>query len=159
VIRAGLEAKESWQTTADELPGRSIQAAKQRADRNRRRGKRVHVRWMAADDEVVRAGVAAGETSEKITERLPGRTLCAVQTRRVVLREGERRAVERWTEAEDAALRASFRSGKSWKEVAEGLPARTTMAIKKRAPTVLRLRREGEGEGAEMERDSASDSG
>jgi transposase len=89
--------------------------------------KQVQVAWTEAEEEVIRKGVAAGETCAQIAERLPGRTLLAVKARRVALREGAR-VKERWTEAEDAALREGLASGKSWKEIAKAFPGRTETA-------------------------------
>jgi hypothetical protein len=63
--------------------------------------------------------------------------MMAVQARREGLREGERRVVERWTEAEDAALREGFESGKTWREIADGLPGRTRNAAQIRRNQAL----------------------
>jgi hypothetical protein len=38
----------------------------------------------------------------------------------------------RWTSDEDAAIRAGFEAGRSWKEISEGLPGRTFIATKVR---------------------------
>jgi hypothetical protein len=142
-LRAGVEAGESWNTIAGELPGRNGVMAKERARRLKieRGEKQVQVAWTEAEDAEIRAGVAAGETTKEIATKLPGRTLSAVEARTSRLREdgGVR---ERWTEAEDAALREGFASGKSWKEIAKDFPGRTQEAVKKRGQKQLKLRRE-----------------
>jgi hypothetical protein len=114
-LRAGVEAGERWKTIAEKLPGRSGEAAQFHARwlGIERSEKQVHVAWTEAEDEEIRAGVAVGENTAESAKRLPGRTLVAVQARRVGLREGERRVREHWTEAEDAALREGFASGKT----------------------------------------------
>jgi hypothetical protein len=143
MLRAGVEAGESWKSIAGKLPRRTGEMARHRAGQLRieRREKRVVVAWTAAEDEEVRAGVAAGETTAKIAGRLPGRTLVAVEIRRAALKEGERRVLERWTEREDAALREGFASGKSWKEIAKAFPARTENAVRARGIGGLGLKR------------------
>jgi hypothetical protein len=93
--------------------------------------KQVHVPWTEAEDEEVRAGVAAGLAAAEIAKRLPGRTLMAVQTRKTPLGVGQQ-VKERWTQAEDAALRNGFEPGKSWKEIDEGVPGRTLRAVETR---------------------------
>jgi hypothetical protein len=55
----------------------------------------------------------------RIAEQLPGRSVWAVQDRKTVLKEGERPVREHLTEAEDAALRGGFESGKTWREIAD----------------------------------------
>jgi hypothetical protein len=143
-IRAGVEGGESWKSIAEKLPGRDGNMVRHRAERLgiERSEKQVHVAWTEAEDEEIRAGVAAGEMTKAIAKRLPGRTLPAVESRRAALREGERPVVERWTEAEDAALREGFASGKSWREIAEGLPGRTMKAAQTRGLKQLGLKRE-----------------
>jgi hypothetical protein len=123
-IRAGVEAGERWETIAEKLPGRKWTMARDRARwlGIERSEKQVQIAWTEAEDEEIRAGIAAGETTEAIAKRLPGRTLNAVGIRRIRLGEGGHRVVERWTEAEDAALREGFKSGKTWKDIAGGLP-------------------------------------
>jgi hypothetical protein len=132
MLRAGLEAGGSWKSIAEKLPGRNGDMARHRARQlkiERSEGK-VLVAWTEAEDEEIRAGVAAGETNEEIAKRLPGRTLEAVKHRRIALRDSLREqgeSVRLWTEAEDAALREGFASGKSWKEIAKDLPRRAGM--------------------------------
>jgi hypothetical protein len=143
-LRAGVEAGESWETIAGKLPGRTADASENRAQRLKleRREKKVFVSWTEAEDEEIRAGVAAGERNAQIAERLPGRTLDAVESRRTKLLKGQRSVAERWTEAEDAALREGFESGKTWREIAEGLPNRTMLAAQSRGLRYLGLKRE-----------------
>jgi hypothetical protein len=142
-LRAGIEAGECWSRIAEKLPGRNGDMVRLRAERLgiERGEKQVHVPWTEAEDEGIRAGVIAGEATTEIAKRLPGRTLAAVERRRTALREGERRVVERWTEAEDAALREAFGARKSWKEIAEGLPGRTEGAAARRGVRRLGLKR------------------
>jgi hypothetical protein len=142
-LRAGVEAGEMWNTIAEKLPGRTAKASERRATQLgiERSEKQVHVAWTEAEDGEIRGGVAAGETTAEIAERLPGRTLSAVQARRAALREGDHPVAERWTEAEDAALREGFASGKKWKEVAEGLPGRTMKSVAARGNKQLGLKR------------------
>jgi hypothetical protein len=130
---AGVESGELWETIAATLPGRTTYASKDRARvlGIERSEKRVFVAWTEAEDGEIRAGVAAGETTEEITKKLPGRTLRAVQARRAALKEGEH-VRQFWTAAEDAALRAALASGKTWKEIAEGFPGRTKGAVEQR---------------------------
>jgi hypothetical protein len=148
-LRAGVEAGEGWKTIAEKLPGRNEATTRLRANLlgiERSEG-RVHIAWREAEDEEIRAGVAAGETTAEIAKRLPGRTLKAVETRRAVLGEGGY-VKERWTEAEDAALREGFESGKTWKEIAAGLPSRTGNAVRVRGSQALGLKRRGAGASA-----------
>jgi hypothetical protein len=141
-LRAGVEAGQTWKAIAESLPGRTAYAAEFHAIRLglKRGNAKVIVVWTEAEDEEIRAGVAAGEATAEIAKRLPGRTLGAVKQRRTALRAGEP-CSERWTEAEDAALRESLASGKRWKEIAEGLPARTWRAVQVRGNKSLRLKR------------------
>jgi hypothetical protein len=37
----------------------------------------------------------------------------------------------RWTSDEDAAIRAGFEAGRSWKEISDGIPGRTFLATSK----------------------------
>jgi hypothetical protein len=147
-LRAGVEAGEPWKTIAATLPGRTACASKDRAKMLgiERSEKQVHVAWTEAEDAEIRAGVAAGEATAEIAKRLPGRTLRAVELRRAALREGEPPVAERWTEAEDAALREGFESRKSWKEIAEGVPGRTMNAVAARGINQLGLKRRKRGE-------------
>jgi hypothetical protein len=149
-LRAGVEAGEPWKTLAERLPSRTVQASRYRASQIgiERSEKQVHVAWTEAEDEEIRAGVAAGETNEEIAKRLPGRTLDAVKHRRTALRDslrGEGESVtEPWTEAENAALRKGFASGKSWKELAKDFPGRTKNAVKVRGRQRFMLRRDSD---------------
>jgi hypothetical protein len=145
-LRAGFEAGESWKAIAEQLPRRST-------DLVRRRGlllglergeKRVLVAWTEAEDEEIRAGVAAGETDEELAKRLPGRSQCAVEKRRLMLT-GSEHPAERWTKAEDAALREGLASGKSWKEIAKEFPGRTRRAAEMRANRLRQKRDESDG--------------
>jgi hypothetical protein len=53
-----------------------------------------------------------------------------------------REATVPWTADEDAALRASCESGKTWRGIAEGLPRRTRAAVETRAVNKLGLKRQ-----------------
>jgi sugar phosphate isomerase/epimerase len=157
-LRAGVEAGAPWETIAEKLPNRTVQASRYRARQLgiERSEKKVFVAWTEAEDEEIRAGVAAGERNAEIAERLPGRTMGAVEGRRTRLLKGERTldalrdslreqgesVREFWTEAEDAALREGFASGKSWKEVAKDFPRRTQPAVETRARKRLLLKRD-----------------
>jgi hypothetical protein len=143
-LRAGVEAGEPWETIAETLPGRTAHASRDRASRLgiERREKQVHVAWTEGEDEEIRAGVAAGQTTKEIATRLPGRTADAVEARRTRLLKSERPVVERWTEGEDAALREGFASGKSWKEIARDFPGRTQRAVETRGLKRLKLKRD-----------------
>jgi hypothetical protein len=57
-------------------------------------------------------------------------------------KEQSERVRQPWTEAESAALREGFASGKSWKEIAKGFPGRTTKAVEARGFKVLQLKRD-----------------
>jgi hypothetical protein len=146
-----VAAGESWKAIAEKLPGRCGDKAMARAKRlGLKRGEQqVEVGWREAEDEIIRAGVAAGEGSAEIAERLPGRTMKAVEHRRTALKigvgRGEPRVCEPWTEAEDAALRESFASGKTWKEIAEDFPGRTQSAVSARGINWLGLKRQDSG--------------
>jgi hypothetical protein len=107
-----------------------------------RSDKPVRLAWTEAEDGEIRAGVAAGKTTKEIAKKLPGRTPGAVECRRTALLKDERPVVERWTEAEDAALREGFESGKRWKEIAEGVPGRTEKAARSRVLRGLGPKRE-----------------
>jgi hypothetical protein len=153
MLRAGVEAGESWKSIAEKLPGRNGEMARHRARQLEieRSEKRVFVAWTEAEDGEIRAGVAAGERSAQIAKRLPGRTLEAVKHRRRVLRDslGEQGESVRqlWTEAEDAALREGFASRKSWKEIAKDFPGRTQKALERRAQKELKLKRDDSDSG------------
>jgi hypothetical protein len=142
-LRAGVEVGESWEAIAEKLPGRNGDMVMERARRLKiaRSEKQLRVAWTEAEDEEVRTGVAAGETTEEIAKRLPRRTLDAVEHRRTRLLKGRRPVAERWTEGEDAALREGFASGKCWKEIAKDFPSRTQWAVKTRGLTRLKLKR------------------
>jgi uncharacterized protein YabN with tetrapyrrole methylase and pyrophosphatase domain len=142
-LRAGVAAGETSEEIAKRLPGRTLAAVQYHRRAMREGDRRVVERWTEAEEAELRAGVAAGETSEEIAKRLPERTLAAVQHRRRAMEEFDRRVVERWTEAEDAALREGFAAGKSWKEVAEGLPGRTKDAVRRRGAGEFGLKRHG----------------
>jgi hypothetical protein len=147
-LRVGLEGGESWQAIAAGLPGRTAYGSEHRARQlglERETPPMVVEAWTEAEDEVIRAGVAAGEATNEIAKRLPGRTPSALASRRVVLgerpvTEGELRVLQRWTDAEDAALRECFESGRSWREIAEKLPGRTMFAVKTRGIKQLGLK-------------------
>jgi hypothetical protein len=144
-VRAGVEAGESWDAIVERLPGRNGRMARYRASRLGvgRGEKRVVVAWTEAESAGTRAGVAVGETSGKIAERLPGRTVAAVRLRRAALKEGERRVFghfERWTEVEDEKIRAAITAGESNAQCAERLPGRSLDAVQRRREAL----REGE---------------
>jgi hypothetical protein len=117
-----------WQTIVEKLPGRTAGGsgfhARQLGLKTGKGDRRVVVAWTEAEDEEIRAGIAAGETSKAIAKKLPGRTVEAVVGRRKRLGKSGR-----WTAAEDAALREGFASGKGWKEIAEDYPGRTDKAV------------------------------
>jgi hypothetical protein len=139
-LRAGVEARESWVRIAERLPGRSGGGTRNGAKRLgiERSKKQVSKAWTEAEEETILAGVAAGKTSSEIAKDLPGRTLDAVEKRRILLREGAPLS-KPWTEAEDAALRASFASGKKWEEIAAELPGRRVRAVRTRGSKELGL--------------------
>jgi hypothetical protein len=141
-IRAGLEAGKSWKEIWEGLPGRTFFATQARGWRLGLQHREAGAEWTADEDATIRAGVAAGETTAEIAKKLLGRTLDAVGHRRTGLLKGAGRAAERWTEAEDAALREGFGSGKSWKEIAKVLAGRTQKAVETRAQKRLRLKRD-----------------
>jgi hypothetical protein len=144
-LRAGVDAGESWDTIAGKLPGRTALASKGRARLLgiEPRGKRVVVAWTEAEDEEVRAGMAAGETVKKIAERLPGRTLAAVKHRRTQLGNDQLGVSERWTEEEDGALREGFKLGKTWKEISKAFPGtRESSAEARGSPRLFRGKEE-----------------
>jgi hypothetical protein len=148
-LRVGVEAGESWKALAEKLPGRTVVESKSRAKvlGMERRGRSVVVAWTEAEDEEVRAGIAAGETVKEIAGRLPGRTLPAVMDRRLRLLDNQPRVLKRWTEAEVAVLREGIEAGKTWKEIAKDIPGRTEKAAQSRALRGLGLKR-GDSEGS-----------
>jgi hypothetical protein len=99
----------------------------------------VGCRWTAAEDEALRAGVAAGESEAEMAVRLPGRSLRAIACRKQQLEP----AYTCWTKEEDAVLRQSLESGKSWGEIAEQLPGRTKNAVKDRGGGMRRTEQKG----------------
>jgi hypothetical protein len=121
-------------------PGRTAEGSRHRATQLGWERK-IRVAWTEAEDEEIRAGVAAGETIQELAKRLPSRTPDAVARQRLRLVGCKLPVTERWTEAEDAALREGFASGKKWKEVAEGLPGRTMKAVIARGINKLGLKR------------------
>jgi hypothetical protein len=140
-VRACVAAGEKWRAIAGKLPGRDENEVRYCATRLGLESPRERVPWTEAEDEEIRGGAAAGESCVEIAARLPGRTLAAVKKRRSELgpKEGEGRVTERWTEAEDAALREGFASGKQWKEIAKALPTRTESAVRTRGTVTLGL--------------------
>jgi hypothetical protein len=130
---------------AERLPGRALVAEQQRRAALRAGDHRVP-QWTEAEDAAIREGCESGKTWKAIAGGLPGRTAEAVEKRG---RDGlglKHRVADgkgRWTEAEDAALREGFESGKTWKAIAEGLPGRTKKAAWKRGSVRLGLRRHG----------------
>jgi hypothetical protein len=147
-LRRSVEAGDSWASVSALLPGRTAIACKTRAQvlgisrGQRRKSDRRANAWTPAEDEVIRAGIAAGETSSEIAERLPDRTLKAVEGRRFLVKgKAEPRVTNQWTQAEDSALREGFALGRRWKEIAEELPGRTAEAAATRARKELGLKR------------------
>jgi hypothetical protein len=138
-VRAGIAAGLATAEIAKRLPGRTLGAVRVRRSALREGACRVMERWTEAENEQVRAGVAASETTAEIAERVPGRTQDAVEHRRATLKLGRR--VELWTETEDGLLRADFASGKTWREIAK---RRTMQAEAARGINRLGLKRHEE---------------
>jgi hypothetical protein len=100
-----VEGGRSWKAGAEGLPGRTARASRDRAALLgiERRTKQIHLAWRDPEDEVLRAGVEAGESWGTITEKLPGRNKQMVRGRALRLgieRRGKKVHVS-GTEAED----------------------------------------------------------
>jgi hypothetical protein len=83
MLRAGVEAGESWKSIAEKLPGRTVYALTARAAllEIERSEKRVLVAWTGAEDAALREGFASGKSWKEIAKEFPGRTQDAVEMR------------------------------------------------------------------------------
>jgi hypothetical protein len=151
VLRAGIEAGKSLKKIAKGLPGRTADSAGKRG-KALGLGRSAANPWTEVEDAALRVGVEAGKTWREIGAELPGRTASGAEKRGKKLGlsrpagiplEGGRGKGMRWTEVEDAAIRAGFEAGKTWQEIAEELPGRGTATTKQRGHVLGLKHREG----------------
>jgi predicted transcriptional regulator len=91
--------------------------------------------WTESDD----AAIRKGGTAREIAERLPGRSLTAVQNRMRVVRT-DKQTHKPWTKEEDVLLRELVGvGGKTWTEIAAEFSGRTEAAVATRARSHLRV--------------------
>jgi hypothetical protein len=137
LIRAGVEARERWRRIAEGLPGRTVGAVRLRGRglglrlrETKKVAEAVFTPWTAAEDDAIRAGVAAGEDPAEIAGRLPGRHGRMTRTRALQLGLKCGALVSpRWKAAEDEAVRSGVAAGESDVQMAVRLPGRSLCAI------------------------------
>ena len=86
ILRSGIAAGRSCGAIAGDLPGRTSDHVRTRIERLRAQDERGGAPgelkpWEGAEDQILRAGVAAGHSYAAIAGDLPGRTCSGVRTR------------------------------------------------------------------------------